>query len=85
MEVLAVSDLFRIRFNISPDVSLSPETAIHNLESDIKSIKKDISDLKGDLHLFQNMKNLKEYLKQYKMPTKTSFDGESFWEIEPLC
>jgi hypothetical protein len=81
-EVLAVSDFFRMRFNISPEVSLSPGTVIRNLDSDIKNIKKDIGDLNRDLRLFQNTKNLKEYLKRYRIPPKTSFSDESFWEDE---
>ena len=84
MEVSAVSDFFRIRFNIAPDVSLSPETAIRSLEDDIKNIKKDISGLKDDLYLFQDLKNLKKHLKLYKIPPKTIFDDESFWEMEPF-
>ena len=89
MEVSAVSDFFRIRFNIAPDVSLSPETAIRNLEDDIKNLKKDISCLKDDLYLFQDLifqdlKNLKKHLKLYKIPPKTIFDDESFWEMEPF-
>ena len=86
MEVSAVSDFFRIRFNIAPDVSLSPETAIRSLEDDIKNIKEGISDLKNDLCLFQDLKNLKKHLKLYRIPPKTIFDDESFWEMEPfLC
>ena len=84
MEVSAVSDFFRIRFNIAPDVSLSPETAIRNLEDDIKNLKKDISGLKDDLYLFQDLKSLKRHLKLYKIPPKTIFDDESFWEMEPF-
>jgi hypothetical protein len=84
MEVSAVSDFFRIRFNIAPDVSLSPETAIRSLEDDIKNIKKDINGLKNDLRLFQDSKNLKKHLKLYKIPPKTIFDDESFWEMEPF-
>lgn len=84
MEVSAVSDFFRIRFNIASDVSLSPETAIRSLEDDIKNLKKDISGLKDDLHLFQDLKNLKKHLKLYKIPPKTIFDDESFWEMEPF-
>jgi hypothetical protein len=67
MEVLAVSDVFRMRFGMAPGLSLSPEAAMRKLESDIRSIKKDISGLKGDLRLFQNTKSLKEYLKNYKI------------------
>ena len=84
MEVSAVSDFFRIRFNIAPDVTLSPETAIRSLEDDIKNLKKDISGLKDDLYLFQDLKNLKKHLKLYKIPPKTIFDDESFWEMEPF-
>ena len=84
MEVSAVSDFFRIRFNIAPDVSLSPETAIRSLEDDIKNLKKDISGLKDDLYLFQDLKDLKKHLKLYKIPPKTIFDDESFWEMEPF-
>ena len=84
MEVSAVSDLFRMRFNILPEVSASPEAALRNLESNIKNIKKDISDLEGDLRSFQDVKNLKEYLKHYKIPLKISFDTESFWELKPF-
>jgi hypothetical protein len=81
MEVSVISDMFRMRFSISPGTPLSPETAIRNLESDIRSIKEDISGLEGDLRSFQNAKNLKEYLKSYRIPPKPSFDDEIFWDI----
>jgi hypothetical protein len=81
MEVSAISDVFRMRFALSPGLSLSPETAMNTLDSDIRSIKKDIRDLKGDLRLFQNTKTLKEYLKHYNIPPKMSFDEEIFWNI----
>ncbi len=84
MEVLAVSDLFRIRFNLLPEVSASPKAAMHNLGNNIENIKNDISNLEGDLRLFQDIKNLKEYLKHYKIPPKIRFDDESFWEFEPF-
>ncbi len=81
MEVSAVSDFFRIRFNIDPDVKLSHETAIRILEDNIKQIKNDISDLKNNLCLFQDLKNLKKYLKLYRSPPKPIFDDESLWEM----
>jgi hypothetical protein len=81
MEVSAISDLFRMRFTISPGISLSPETIVSKLDSDIRSMKKDITDLESDLHLFQNTKSLKEYLKHYNIPQKMNFDDEIFWNI----
>lgn len=81
MEVQAVSDLFKMRFNIPPESILSPDTAVRRLEDDIRSIKKDIIDLKDDLHSFKNTKNLKEYLKHYSITPAINFGDELFWEF----
>lgn len=84
MEAFANEGFFRIRFNIDPDVPLTPKTAIRSLEDDIKTMNKDIEGLRRDLDLYQDPKNIKKYLKTYRIPKKTMFDDEFFWDMEPF-
>ena len=54
---------FRLRFDIQPFTSLSPDMVMRNLQHDIKNLKQHVNDLKKDIVLFQDMKHIKGWLK----------------------
>jgi hypothetical protein len=76
MELCAVRDYFGIRFNLPPHVPLTPDTAMRNLQSEIKSMKRDIGDLKRDLKYFESAKSVKDYLKHYRVPRQNAYSGD---------
>lgn len=77
-EVIAVELSFRMRFNIRPEVALSPAEAMRALEIDIHLIKQGISSLKNDLAAFQDIRNIKDWLKSYRVTPQPSFEDDPF-------
>ena len=77
-EVGAVELSFRMRFNIPLEMPLFPKTAIRSLENDIEGIAQDIAGLKEDLVFFQSVKNLKDWLKSYRIPPRPHFNDMLF-------
>lgn len=69
---------FKMRFNFSPYEPLSPTQAMHVLQTDIQHIQQDIADLENDLASFQNVKNLKAWLKTYRIPRQAFFEDDLF-------
>jgi hypothetical protein len=58
---------FRAHFDFPPYGALSPTIAFTMLERDIAQIRQDIAGLKDDVELLQDPKNLKKWLKAYKI------------------
>lgn len=54
---------FRLCFDIPPLMSLSPDAIMRNLQHDIKNLKQHVDDLKKDMVSFQDVKNIKGWLK----------------------
>jgi hypothetical protein len=81
-EIDEVGFSFRARFNFAPSGSLSPMTAMHQLQADIKHIQDDIAMLERDLASFQNIKNLKAWLKTYRISRQSSFEAEMFGAMD---
>lgn len=77
-EVIAVELSFRMRFNIRPEVALSPMEAMRALEIDIHLIKQGISSLKNDLAAFQDIRNIKDWLKSYRVTPQPSCEDDPF-------
>ncbi len=73
-EIDAVECSFKMRFNIPPQISLSPVAVMRGLETDIKETEQNIVHLKKDLVFLQDMKNIKDWLKSYRIPPKPYFD-----------
>jgi DNA repair exonuclease SbcCD ATPase subunit len=66
-EVSAIEHGFKMQSNWSPFFKLSPEQLMAKLECDIKDVGNDVVRLKADLEAFQELKNLKSFLKTYKI------------------
>ncbi len=77
-EIDEVEFSFRARFNFSPNGSLSPTKAMEYLQTDIKHIQYDIAMLEQDLASFQQIRNLKGWLKTYRIPRQSFFEDEMF-------
>lgn len=70
---------FRAHFDFSPYGALSPTMAFTMLERDIAQIRQDIAGLKDDVELLQDPKNLKKWLKAYKIVRRPVFELDPFF------
>jgi hypothetical protein len=77
-EVSAVALSFGMRFSLSPEDVLSPDAAMRNLEYDIEDLQQETVRIKADLHSFQNFKNVKDWLRTYRIPPKSFFEDDPF-------
>lgn len=62
-QIQHVESAFRHSYGIDPFVDISPELALRNLVADIKNTQASIRDLERDLIDFDDIKNLKLWLK----------------------
>lgn len=81
-EIDEVEFSFRAGFNFSPSGSLSPPQALSYLQADIKHIQQDIVLLEQDLASFQNIKNLKGWLKTYRVRRQSFSEDGLFNEMD---
>ncbi len=72
-EVLHIEGGFRAQFGISPFVEVTPGTILRDLASDIVGLQLAIRDLKRDLHVFDDIKKFKTWLKN--MRRRSRMDG----------
>jgi hypothetical protein len=72
-EVMHVEAGFRAQFGISPFVTVTPGTILRDLASDIVGLQLAIRDLKRDLHVFDDTKKFKTWLKG--MRRRSRMDG----------
>ncbi|HVK54048.1 MAG TPA: molecular chaperone DnaJ [Burkholderiales bacterium] len=79
-EVYSIEMSFKMRFNIPPGIPLSPEKALRSLDVEVKEMEQDIAHLKSELVSFRNIKNLKNWLKSYRIPRRVVFEDDPFGE-----
>lgn len=72
-EVMHVEGGFRAQFGISPFVTVTPGTILRDLAGDIVGLQLAIRDLKRDLHVFDDTKKFKTWLKG--MRRRSRMDG----------
>jgi len=72
---------FRAHFDFPPYGALSPTMAFTMLERDIAQIQQDIAGLKDDVELLQDPKNLKKWLKGYKLVRRPAFELDPFFDM----
>ena len=78
-EIFRVEAGFRARFGVSPYANLAPGAIIRNLARDIADIQRAIRDLKKDLVAFEDLGQLKAWLKDMRrQPRIDDFDGCPF-------
>ncbi|AMP16494.1 dnaJ domain protein [Collimonas pratensis] len=64
-EIAGLEAEFRMRFNLGLQEAMSPLLAMRHLKSAAKSIQQNIHALKNDLLAFEDIKNIKAWLKNY--------------------
>jgi hypothetical protein len=72
-EIYHVEDGFRAQFGISPFAQVSPNTIMRNLARDIASLTSGIYELKKDLLAFEDIKNIKSWLKSMRSRSKMGY------------
>lgn len=65
-EIHGIELSFQMRLNLAPMQSLSPDLVLHYLQEDIRDMQHDINEIKDDLTSFQDVKNIKQWLKAYQ-------------------
>lgn len=65
-EIFHAEDAFRTQFGIDPFVRLVPNTLLRHLANDIADVQHDIRALENDLRAFEDIKQLKAWLKGMK-------------------
>ena len=65
-EILHVENGFKHSYGISPFIDVSPGTIMRNLAADIFSLQESLQDLEQDLLVFDDVKQLKVWLKSVK-------------------
>jgi hypothetical protein len=78
-EIQHVETAFRHSYGINPFEALSPEMILRNLAADLKGLRLNIRALEQDLAAFEEIKNLKLWLKTIKLaPPMPIFDAMPF-------
>ncbi|SDX65306.1 hypothetical protein SAMN04515617_105224 [Collimonas sp. OK242] len=64
-EIAGLEADFRRRFQFGPQQAMSPALAMRHLKSGIKGMQQNINGLKNELLAFEDVKNIKAWLKSY--------------------
>jgi hypothetical protein len=65
-EILHVEAGFRHAYGVPPFVEVSPGTVLRNLSNDIVGLQQSVRDLEADLLVFEDVKQIKSWLKHLK-------------------
>lgn len=78
-EIFHVESAFRHAYGIDPFEAVSPDTVLRNLTAELKELRLNIRTLEQDLAAFEDIKNLKLWLKRFKfVPAASDFDTMLF-------
>jgi hypothetical protein len=78
-EIIHVESAFRYAYGIDPFEPVSPDTVLRNLAVDLKELRLNIRTLEQDLAAFEDIKNLKRWLKRIQLiPAASTFDAMPF-------
>jgi hypothetical protein len=78
-EILHVESAFRYTYGIDPFEPVSPDTALRNLALDLKELQLNVRTLEQDLTAFEDIKNLKRWLRGIQlMPVASTFEAMPF-------
>jgi hypothetical protein len=65
-EIQHIEDGFKLSYGISPFVDVSPGTILRNISADIVSLRESLRAMENDLRVFDDIKQLKGWLKSVK-------------------
>jgi hypothetical protein len=78
-EILHFESAFRYAYGIDPFEPVSPDTVLRNLAVDLKELRLNVRTLEQDLAAFEDIKNLKRWLKGIQLiPAASTFDAMPF-------
>lgn len=78
-EILHVEPAFRHAYGIDPFKPVSPDTVLRQIAVELKGIRLNIQTLEQDISAFEDIKNLKLWLKRFKsVPAAPVFDPMPF-------
>jgi hypothetical protein len=78
-EILHVESAFRYTYGIDAFEPVSPDTVLRDLAVDLKELRLNVRTLEEDFAAFQNIKNVKRWLKGIQlMPVASTFDTMPF-------
>jgi len=83
-ELKMAEEFFRARFEFPPFEPMSPSMAMGYLQGDIQDIRFNITELEKELISFQNMKNLKRWLKTWRVERQPRYDENIFEELDAM-
>jgi hypothetical protein len=67
-EVFLKEDQIRMMLHLAPFETLSPKRLVMMVREDVRTMQDMITRIQRDLRTFQNVKNLKAWLKSYRIP-----------------
>lgn len=67
-ELSVISSQIRMQLQIIPDTAIGPADVIKHLDAEIKRWKKYVDHLKDDLEVLSDMRTLRAWLKEYRIP-----------------
>ena len=65
-EIQGIELSFQMRLDLAPMQTPSPDDVLQYLQEDIQGTQHDIDEIKNDLTAFQDVKNIKQWLKTYQ-------------------
>jgi hypothetical protein len=83
-EVLFKENEIRMMLQLSPFEPLSPNRLVTLLKHDIQAIQAALKGIQNDLQVFQDVKNLKAWLKNFRLPQPESGFDPFFDEFPPF-
>ena len=83
-EVLFKENEIRMMLQLSPFEPLSPNRLVTLLKHDIQTLRAALKGIQNDLQVFQDVKNLKAWLKNFRLPQPESGFDPFFDEFPPF-
>lgn len=83
-EVLFKENEIRMMLQLSPFEPLSPNRLVTLLKHDIQAMQAALKGIQNDLQVFQDVKNLKAWLKNFRLPQPESGFDPFFDEFPPF-
>lgn len=83
-EVLFKENEIRMMLQLSPFEPLSPNRLVTLLKHDIQAMQTALKGIQNDLQVFQDVKNLKAWLKNFRLPQPESGFDPFFDEFPPF-
>lgn len=83
-EVMLKEEQIRMMLQLSPFEPLSPNRLVTLLKHDIQAMQAALKGIQNDLQVFQDVKNLKAWLKNFRLPQPESGFDPFFDEFPPF-